>query len=100
MDCGLSDSLLEQIKGVFEQFPTITQAVIFGSRARRDYKPESDIDLAVFGKSLTSEDLALIFKALESLPMIYKIDLVHYESIQDQKFKEIIDRDKRVIYAP
>jgi len=100
MDTGLSQPLLSQIKGVFSKFPTISKAVLFGSRARGDYKPQSDIDIAIFGKTITSDNINQIFMDLSNLPIIYKIDLVHYDSIQDQKFKDIIQRDQKVIYSP
>ncbi len=100
MDTGLSQPLLSQIKGVFSKFPTISKAVLFGSRARGDFKPQSDIDIAIFGKTITSDNINQIFMDLSNLPIIYKIDLVHYDSIQDQKFKDIIQRDQKVIYSP
>ena len=44
---GLSDSALEQVTEAIRQFDQIVAVVLFGSRAKGNYKPGSDIDLAV-----------------------------------------------------
>ena len=48
---------------------------IFGSRARGDYKENSDIDIAVF-ENLNKEDEYKIRNEIDLLDIIYKIDLV------------------------
>lgn len=46
---GLSQKVIEQIHGVLEQHPQVQEALIYGSRARGNYKPGSDIDLVLCG---------------------------------------------------
>lgn len=45
---GLKDELLEEIIGYAKKYQ-VEKLVLFGSRARGDYQPRSDIDLAFFG---------------------------------------------------
>lgn len=47
MKFGLSDIYLEQIKSAVSSIPEIDEVVIYGSRARGDYSPTSDIDITL-----------------------------------------------------
>lgn len=49
---GLKDSLLKQIIDLAKQH-NIKRLVLFGSRARGDFKRKSDIDLAVLGENIS-----------------------------------------------
>lgn len=44
MKFGLKDSALEKISSVFEQFPKISEVIIYGSRAMENHREASDID--------------------------------------------------------
>ncbi|WP_256201110.1 nucleotidyltransferase domain-containing protein [Thermoanaerobacter thermocopriae] len=57
MKFGLSDKLIDSLKDIFKKYPQIKRVVIYGSRARGDFKPASDIDIAIFSE----EDLSLSF---------------------------------------
>jgi predicted nucleotidyltransferase len=94
---GLSDSQLSLIKGVFAQYENIEKAIVFGSRAKGNFKQHSDIDLALFGdlNSLNAEGVKL---ALEELPLIYKFDVLAYNELKNQALREHIDRVGVEIY--
>ena len=49
------DRVLEQIIAVLRRFPQIEKAVLFGSRARGDYRPQSDYDIAIYPKCSFTE---------------------------------------------
>lgn len=49
---GLKDSLLKQIIDLAKEH-NIKRLVLFGSRARGDFKRKSDIDLAVLGENIS-----------------------------------------------
>lgn len=49
---GLKDSLLKQIIDLAKQH-NVKRLVLFGSRARGDFKRKSDIDLAVLGENIS-----------------------------------------------
>ncbi len=50
---GLKQTVVEQISHVLARYPEIERAVIYGSRAKGNFKPGSDIDLALIGKRMT-----------------------------------------------
>lgn len=74
-------------------FPEIDQAIIFGSRAKKNFKKGSDIDIALKGKNVTpllALDVAAVLN--EKQPIPYFIDVISYAHISNQKLKEHIDR--------
>ncbi|HED05295.1 MAG TPA: nucleotidyltransferase domain-containing protein [Ignavibacteria bacterium] len=76
------------------------KAVIFGSRAIGNFKRGSDIDIALYGKKLTSDILNNIkIKLNEQLPIPYFIDIVNYAEIQNENLKKHIDREGKVFYS-
>ena len=46
---GLPPSVLTQVIDVLRQHPEVERAVLFGSRAKGRARPNSDIDVALFG---------------------------------------------------
>lgn len=95
---GLPENILEKLKSVFVKHPEIQSVTLFGSRARGDFKKNSDIDLAV--RFFQSEDkLAKLKWDLDELPLIHKIDVVDYDGVKNPKFKEQIQTEGVVIYG-
>ncbi|MBO6219646.1 MAG: nucleotidyltransferase domain-containing protein, partial [Treponema sp.] len=47
MKFGLSDNSLEIIGSIFEKYPSVSRAVIYGSRAKGNFRPGSDIDITL-----------------------------------------------------
>ena len=57
---GLSASVLAQLQQIWLQFPQIDQVKLYGSRAKGNFTPRSDIDLALFGENISRHTLAAI----------------------------------------
>ncbi|MFQ4140080.1 nucleotidyltransferase domain-containing protein [Nodosilinea sp. PGN35] len=95
---GLTESDMAQILGACRQFEAIAAVVLFDSRAKGNYKPGSDVDLAVKGDRITQRTLAQMADRLnEDLPLPYVFDVVHYDTL-DQPLVEHIDRVGIVLY--
>jgi uncharacterized protein len=96
---GLTESDRAQIVEAFRQFEEIAMVVLFGSRAKGNYKPGSDVDLAVKGDRITQRTIAQLADMLnEELPLPYYFDVVHYNSLESQPLADHIDRVGVVIY--
>jgi predicted nucleotidyltransferase len=67
----------------------VEKAVIFGSRGNGTYRYNSDIDIAIFG-DFTSSEINQIRWDIEESRIIYSIDLVHFEKVEDEKFRDSI----------
>jgi len=72
---GLNDKELSSIRQVFLMYPQIEAVMLYGSRARGDYRPYSDIDIALQSNGLTHGQIADIEARLDDLYLPYSIDL-------------------------
>lgn len=95
---GLDNDTIARINNVFASFPKIEKAIIYGSRAKGSNSHSSDIDLTLYGRDLTLEDLPLIEWALDDLLLPYKIDLSIYDRISNADLKDHIDRRGVLFY--
>ncbi len=97
---GLTPQIIEDIKDILKKYPEVEKAVIFGSRARGDYRKGSDIDITLFGDKLTNSINTKIFYEIEDLYLIYKIDLINFNTLneEDKLRKNILDEGVE-IYA-
>jgi predicted nucleotidyltransferase len=89
---GISIDDWSAITQIFKSEERIQEIVLFGSRAKGNYKPGSDIDLAMKGSELTLTNLIDISTMLDGLDLPYKFDLVLFERIQEPKLTEHIER--------
>lgn len=97
---GLSEEIVEDVINIIKQYSEVEKAVIFGSRARGDYKKTSDIDIALFGDKLTHTINTKIFYELDELYMPYKIDLINFNTLSEEnKIRENILKEGVEIYA-
>lgn len=92
-DTGLTNTELKNIISVLKQYPSIQSALIFGSRAKGNYKTGSDVDIALKGGRMSFRDLSDINYVLnEETPLIYFFDVIDYSSITNPDLKNHIDR--------
>lgn len=75
MRYGLKDEAIDAINAVFAQYPSIEKVVLYGSRARGDFGPGSDVDLTIVEHGLTLDDLFRIENQLDDLLLPYTFDL-------------------------
>ncbi|MCD8172889.1 MAG: nucleotidyltransferase domain-containing protein [Alistipes sp.] len=94
----MDNDTIARINNVFATFPKIEKAIIYGSRAKGSNSHSSDIDLTLYGRDLTLEDLPLIEWALDDLLLPYKIDLSLYDRISNTDLKDHIDRRGVLFY--
>lgn len=81
-------------------FPEVSELILFGSRAKGNYKAGSDIDLAIKGPSVSYDTAVRLADVLnEEIPLPYYFDVLHYEAIADRRLVEHIDRVGIVLYA-
>ena len=53
MKFGLKESVVKDIENILSDFSQVKTVIIYGSRAKGNYKPGSDIDLTFIGDDLT-----------------------------------------------
>jgi len=93
MKYGLCDRDITHTNEAIQEFPEIEEVILFGSRAKSNYKKGSDVDLAIKGDRITYEITARFADCLnEEKPLPYFFDVVHYEAIAEPILKAHIDR--------
>ncbi len=90
---GLKKQDVMAIQNIFKRYPKINKAILYGSRAKGNYRPGSDIDLTLQGDQLDYTDLVSIDNALDDLLLPYTIDLSIYHQIENP---DLLDHIKRV----
>ena len=91
MKFGLSDRSYYKIKEVVNKYSNY-EFIVFGSRARGDYKNGSDLDLAVKGE-ISDEIYYKILNSFDLLDIPYMIDIVFINKITKQELLDAIKRD-------
>jgi len=95
---GLPPAALEKIQSVLAAHPDVEQAILYGSRAKGNYKLGSDIDLTLVGSGLVYRDLLNIMDELDDLFLPYTIDLSILEMIDHAGLREHIERVGQEFY--
>lgn len=94
---GLSVRQWRQIFAILSRYgKRIDWVKLFGSRARGDYKPVSDVDLAIASTENLVTPLQLDFDQSQ-LPFTF--DLIDYRCQPNQKLKDAIDREGKLLWA-
>jgi predicted nucleotidyltransferase len=91
---GLNETVICKICAVLSRYPQVDNAILYGSRAKGNYKNGSDIDLILRGGTdLTLRVLYKIMDELDDLLLPYTIDLSIFNDIGDP---DVIDHIHRV----
>ena len=97
---GLRDSDIVHITDAISQFDEISEVLLFGSRAKGNYKIGSDVDLAIEGDRVTPTMVLELSDCLnEEKPLPYFFDVIQYETIDELRLVEHIDRVGIVIFG-
>ena len=97
---GIDDWILKNIIEIVKKYDEIERVLVFGSRARGDYKKTSDIDIAIVGKNITHTINTKVFNEINDIYMPYMIDLITVteEKSEDKLIKNILSEGVE-IYA-
>ena len=97
MKFGLSERHLSIIRSVVSEFPSIASCIIYGSRAKGNYKTGSDIDLALKGRVSYDVVSKVHYVLNEETVLPYFVDVLSYDLLDSVELKDHIDRvGKRV----
>lgn len=97
---GLSENTIGRLVSVFKKHPQIQTVIIYGSRAKGNYRPGSDIDLTIVAPKFSISDRLRIEQEIDDLLLPYKVDLSLIHEIENP---DLIDHIQRVgvnLYKP
>lgn len=99
MRYGLSDTTINDLCGVFSRYPNIHRVFIFGSRAKGNYRPGSDIDLAVEGTDIDQRFLQRVSIDIDNLGLLYGIDLLDLRKHQNDPIGQHVNRVGQLFFS-
>lgn len=78
----------------------VEKIILFGSRARQDNSPTSDIDIAIVCPQATTQDWAYIkTEIIEHRDTLLKVDCIRFDTLKnDDPFKQQILKDGVILY--
>lgn len=92
-ETGLKETVIKEICDV-AHICGVKQVILFGSRARGDYKRASDIDLAVSGGDVLR--FALDVDEETSTPLKY--DVINLDGNIQEELRRAIQEEGRILY--
>src|SRR5665811_999185 len=95
---GIAPNAYGRLQALFDKTPDLARVWVYGSRARGDHRPASDIDLAVEWQD--ADKPWRLSAALEELELIYRTDLVTLSDMLAPEFRQRIERDRKIFWEP
>lgn len=93
LNTGIKTKVIDEIISFAEKY-NICQVILFGSRARGDFKRTSDIDIAVSGGDF--ERFALDVD--EETSTLLEFDIVDLDREMQEALRESIQKEGRIFY--
>lgn len=93
MRFGLKEKDIEKIHQVFSSVSQVEEAILYGSRAKGNFRNGSDIDIVLKGKELDLRLMNQLSVKLDDLLLPYMLDLSVYKQISDP---DLLDHIRRV----
>ncbi|MCA2999729.1 MAG: DEAD/DEAH box helicase family protein [Rhodocyclaceae bacterium] len=97
---GIADTSLAKLLRLFDRLPRIDAVWLYGSRARGDFRDESDIDLIVDAPLLSHDEFAKVRGQIDDLGLVYRLDVSHWQGDLDDAFRQSVARDRKVLWQP
>jgi len=99
MKYGLKDDTVSKIQAVLISYPEVEKAILYGSRAKGNFKPASDIDITLTGQMLSLDILNRIELDLDDLLLPYKIDLSIFQLIKNEDLINHVKKEGATLYS-
>ena len=78
---GIDKQIWQRILNTCFSFTHVKKVILYGSRARGNFRHGSDIDIAIDAPNMTSSEFSQLWNALDDLPIIYTLDIVHLQNL-------------------
>lgn len=95
---GLPAHAVAALRGVFRDWPQIQRVLLYGSRAKGNYRPGSDIDLTIDSEALSLSQLLAIENQIDDLLLPWTVDLSLKQHIDNPALLDHIERMGVVFY--
>lgn len=90
---GIKPIVIEEICDIARKY-NVQKVVLFGSRARGNFKEKSDIDLAVQG----GDFIRFMLDVNEETSTLLKFDIINLDEEIQGELREAIKKEGRIVY--
>ena len=90
---GIKPIVIQEIRALAQKYK-IEKVILFGSRARGDYKRTSDIDLASSGGDFNRFALDVD----EETSTLLKYDIVNLDGVVQEELRHSIESEGKILY--
>jgi predicted nucleotidyltransferase len=98
MKFGLTENTINNINSCLAKHRNIEKAILYGSRAKGNYRKGSDIDLVLVGENLSINEILKLENELDELFLPYLFDISIFHQIKNQDLMEHIEQVGKVFY--
>jgi len=95
---GLEEIDSDSIISILSKNPKVESIILFGSRAKGNYNPGSDIDLAIKGDQLKLQDVIEFQLEIDKLYLPNKVDILLMNRIEERALIDHINRVGIVLF--
>jgi predicted nucleotidyltransferase len=95
---GLPGTVRDSLERLFDSIPEVQEVVIFGSRAKGNYRPGSDINLTIKGQDISLDTILTLMSRVDDLGLLYKIDFQNFATISDEAVLDHIRRAGKLFW--
>ena len=86
------------LESILARWPKIESARVFGSRATGEARTGSDLDLAITAPEMSQADWSRFLDELHESQLIYEVDALRLETLEDEALQSAITRHGIAIY--
>ena len=97
-DTGISLKFLQELRQFCYENTMIDKVILFGSRARGDYRKTSDVDLAIFTNDASHQQQNVIQHSINEMSTPLKIDVLFFDRLTKVKLKSTILNEGVIMY--
>ena len=95
---GLNEKECAVLQTLFAANARIAEVVLYGSRAKGNYKPFSDVDIVLIGDDLSRTDVNRLYAAIDDSSLPSKFDISLLTSLKNEELIAHIERVGITIY--
>ncbi len=92
-ETGIKPKVIEEICDFARKY-NVKKVILFGSRARGDFKEKSDIDLAVQG----GDFIRFMLDVNEETSTLLSFDIINLDEKIQSELKESIEKEGKIVY--
>lgn len=99
MKFGLTVETIAKINSVFAKYPEIEEVIIYGSRAKGNFREGSDIDITLKGEKLSPQLVSKLYWEIDELNTPYLFDISIFAHLTNTELKAHIQRVGQLFYV-